>query len=486
MSAFRKHIESPESALRAVLSAAIEKPVSLDLSELSEADKKEIALLLVASIDALDTFQEHLETCRLEDAFHAAFINSDSYESLLKQEKIIAGYFEREQKHQIAISGISDIVRRVTQFTTIVESTNFVPDIASRLNLHASMIDRIGIRHQSLTDTLESATRHFNQLESASKRLTDLPNLRFDFGIKISTIAEMQTIASPIPKIFEQFNSVATHLRTFDLSDIVFNNTNAAIESASATVQAVNRFFGNSRRPDFQYARSEITEAEIEDDINEAEVAELEARYLLHEESSDLILVGNDAVDLITEQIKECVDSVVEKRLQKFKPLLERIELLANPNSFTEVLHDFSVLVSREHWKQFWRVKGSKFVPCPEAVANSLLSMYLGGRWHGTAFVGNELANGDGFMDIVVNFLGINSVVELKMVGAGWGIGYAESGIAQLDQYMANYDEEEAYLVVFDGRKTRSGRKLAERYDRTNGTINVVNIPIYFEPPTRK
>ena len=448
MSAFRTHLESSEAAMNAVLASSIEDSADVDLSKLTEADKKEIALALIASIDALDVFQERLENCSLEDAFHAAFLNSDSYVGLVKQEVKLSRYFKREQERQIAIHGISDFVRQASRFTTIADSTNFLPDIASRLKLHASMNDRIGIRHQSLTDTLDSATRHFARLDSVSKQLAKFSDLRLDFGINISTIVDMQLIASPIPDLFKEFNLVSAHLRSVDLSDIVFNDINTAIESASATIQATNRFFGSNRRPDFQHARFEISNAEIEDNIDEAEVAELEARYLLHEESCDLILVGNDAIDLIAERVEERLDRVVNERLQKYQTLFDRMELLANPTSFLEVLHDFSAIVRREHWKQFWRTKGSKFVASPEAVANSLLSMYLGGRWHGTAFVGNELANGDGFMDIVVNFLGINSVVELKMVGAGWGIGYAESGIAQLDQYMANYEEEEALSLI--------------------------------------
>ena len=486
MSAFRAQEASPQAALDAVIKISIESSQDFDISRLTEADKTVISQALLKSLETFDEFQTNLKTSSLEQAFYSAFTNSETYKSMVKHEKQLESYFDRERKLHGALHGISDFVRQATRFTTIVPTTRFLPDSVARLDLHASMIDRIGMRQDTISKAIESATRHVRSLEIASQQLSAFGNLQIELKASLTTLADIQSIVVPIPKLFENFDLLETRLRGFDLSEFVLGNASDAIESAGLTVQSTNEFFGNSHRPNYGSSRVATEDDDLASDIEQAEVAELEARFLLHEESSDLILVGNDAVNLITERVEQRVDAALEDQLAKYKPLFDRMKLLVNPASFLDVLHDFSELVRREHWKRFWREKGSKFVPAPEALANSLLSIYLGGRWHGTAFVGNELANGDGFMDIVVNFLGINNVVELKMVGAGWGIGHAESGIAQLDQYMANYGEEEAFLVVFDGRKTKTGRILNERYERENGTVNVVTIPIFFEPPTRK
>lgn len=110
--------------------------------------------------------------------------------------------------------------------------------------------------------------------------------------------------------------------------------------------------------------------------------------------------------------------------------------------------------------------------------------MFLHGHWAGLAFVGREIACGDGYVDLLVNFLGVDYILELKIVGAGWGIGYAKDGLDQLDTYMGKYSRPEAYLVVFDGRKTQAGEQMKNEYQLRNGTAHVVTVRVYEDAPS--
>ena len=116
-----------------------------------------------------------------------------------------------------------------------------------------------------------------------------------------------------------------------------------------------------------------------------------------------------------------------------------------------------------------WTQTGEAYVSKPERVAQAFLGLFLQGHWTGLAFVGKEIDNGDGFIDLLVNFLGVDYVVELKMLGGGYGIGHAKGGLDQLDAYMQNFQHQEAYLVVFDGRKTQQGEQLQPAYDLPHG-----------------
>jgi hypothetical protein len=83
-----------------------------------------------------------------------------------------------------------------------------------------------------------------------------------------------------------------------------------------------------------------------------------------------------------------------------------------------------------------------------------------------------------------VNFLGQDKVVELKMLGGGYGIGHAKGGLDQLAAYMQNYQSPEAFLVVFDGRKSRKGEQRSASYTMPHGRVHVVTVRVYFEAPS--
>ncbi len=70
------------------------------------------------------------------------------------------------------------------------------------------------------------------------------------------------------------------------------------------------------------------------------------------------------------------------------------------------------------------------------------------------------------------------------MVGANWSIGDVEGGLKQLNKYMHSENHNEAYLVVFDGRKTNKGKQLNKVYDLEHGRVHVVTSKIYWERPS--
>jgi len=157
------------------------------------------------------------------------------------------------------------------------------------------------------------------------------------------------------------------------------------------------------------------------------------------------------------------------------------MNILANPPSFKYCLEQCIKMISREFWKTYWKLEGKEFIPEPEKLAKSHLSLYLSGLSEGITFIGKEIKSGRGFIDLFISFLGRIYIIEIKIIGTSWGIGWAKSGIQQLEEYMDSYDKEEAYLVVLDGRKTERGTQLDKEYDLGDKKIYVVTAKIYRE-----
>ena len=140
-----------------------------------------------------------------------------------------------------------------------------------------------------------------------------------------------------------------------------------------------------------------------------------------------------------------------------------------------------AIELAKEFWNIFWQEPGKKFVPKPENLAKSHLGMFLKGKFSSIAFVGTEIGCGDGYVDLLVNFLGINYIVELKILGGSWGIGWSKEGLSQLARYMSIYETTESYLIVFDGRKTSKGEQLHNEYNLDNKIVHVISAKIYWE-----
>jgi len=248
-----------------------------------------------------------------------------------------------------------------------------------------------------------------------------------------------------------------------------FLKINDYISASSQIIADTNAFFREEGS-----LRANLTVQGVEEDIFIDDYENTKSST--HDSASGLLLTQNELI----EQIEEIIDETIEQRLSRYNALLDRMNFLADTPNFLTVLQDFALSISRTHWDVFWERRGKKFRAAPEFIAQTNLSLFLEGRFFGVAFAGREIASGDGYIDILVNFLGINYIVELKVIGLTKSIGWAESGLHQLDKYMQNFNVKESYLLVFDGRKTEKGRNLKEHYDLPNGRVNVIRVRIYF------
>lgn len=197
---------------------------------------------------------------------------------------------------------------------------------------------------------------------------------------------------------------------------------------------------------------------------------------------SELFIQDQTASSIISmSTISAEIKSTIREELVPHKRVLDYLNSFLNPKSFSDFIAEFCNFISRENWKGFWIKPGDEFVNSPERYGKYILSAFLQGRFGNIAFVGQEIESGGGFLDILVNFLGKNYIVELKVVGAGWSIGWAKSGIEQLKSYMDLCNEKEAYLIVFDGRKTERGEQLNRIYNIDDCKIYVYTPKIFFD-----
>ena len=175
----------------------------------------------------------------------------------------------------------------------------------------------------------------------------------------------------------------------------------------------------------------------------------------------------------------------MDEKLRPYANVLHRLERLSRAGTFGELLAAFATVAARDFWKSLWQKPGDTYLPSPERIAQAFLGFYLHGHGNGLAFVGREIGNGDGYVDLLVNFLGQDKVVELKMLGGRYGVGHAKGGLDQLDAYMQNYQSPEAFLVVFDGRKSQKGEQLSASYTLPHGRVHVVTVRVYFDAPSQ-
>lgn len=289
----------------------------------------------------------------------------------------------------------------------------------------------------------------------------------------------------PLPQIHDSLVEVT---RQIDSSGVlgpdILRLTDGVLRDSAGIVSAANDFFakeylrGTSVVSPTEAEETDLQSLEAAEDVHEAHDKSM---ILLHQAAEHVILVGSDTAISLRDEL----GVIVDERLKPYKHLLQRLSHLASPKSFLNMLKDFKEVFSREYWRTIWTEPGTRFLPRPESVTKMGLGMYLSGHWNGLAFVGQEIVNGDGFVDLLVNYMGYNYIVELKIVGSSWSIGTAKAGLEQLDAYMENYQERESYLVVFDGRRTSSGEQLDSEYKMSNGVVKVIVVRTYFDSPSR-
>jgi hypothetical protein len=293
----------------------------------------------------------------------------------------------------------------------------------------------------------------------------------------------MQRLVAPVPAIARALRETSERFKSAGLVPEALAAADEAIGRSFGVVVETNDYFSRDRvvaSPVLRPALPADASAEEREAFEAAADSTLSAEGILHDEAAGLVLVGGEATRLVA----DLVGSQIDDRLRPYENVLQRLERLSRAGTFAELLADFATVTAREYWKSLWQVPGETYVSSPERVAQAFLGLFLHGRWGGLAFVGREIGNGDGYVDLLGNFLGQDHVLELKMLGGPYGIGHSKGGLDQLNAYMGNLHSPEAFLVVFDGRKTQKGEQLKPTYDLPHGRVRVVTVRVYFEAPT--
>ncbi len=328
-----------------------------------------------------------------------------------------------------------------------------ISKLIPEMNLAVSVAD-------SYRGMIKEITRSTNSIVQILK---PVPN--FVDSIKQAT-ASYQVIA-------KEFSTLAESTRL----------SNLAVMDSQKIVRNTHKYFSQAA-PRLTIPKIGLSENLIEK--HETLIQEQENNeQILQDESNESILVTNtligDLSRIIRTDFKQDVKEVFNEIIAPYKPVLDRMNILANPPIFLHCLKQCLKKISRDYWRTYWKIKGNKYNPNPERLAKSHIYLYIEGFFGGISFVGDEIKSGDGFIDLFIYFLGQIYIIEIKIIGVSWGIEWAESGIQQLKEYMDAYDQNESYLLVLDGRKSDRGRQLKNRYDVGGKKVHVISARVYRE-----
>jgi tetratricopeptide (TPR) repeat protein len=177
------------------------------------------------------------------------------------------------------------------------------------------------------------------------------------------------------------------------------------------------------------------------------------------------------ADQMLHETLRRKPDQAVAKDLLE-KTDLERLKLTLEGNplpraltrtfsptthrAFLDYLRDFAKRATLNA-DSFWKKRSEdKLVQNPENAGRALLAQDIAAVCRGAAIYKETILAG-GRIDLILNVLGSEFVLELKMCGAGYPRDWAESGFEQLKQYMQARGATRSYLVVFDARASQEG-----------------------------
>jgi len=271
-------------------------------------------------------------------------------------------------------------------------------------------------------------------------------------------------------------NALLEASKSLSISTSTFRLFEDSLSASRQLVTQVNKAFSETRNLDFyiEEIKKSQTLCKLPGFVDLAEQNPEE--NLLFVQTNKIIQTQNSEIL----QLRQDVDDLKEY-IKGFPRLFERLRFFENPVDFLDLMDGFSKFISRSHWESFWVTPGDNFKENPESIAKLALGSFLEGRFGGLAFVGNEIGSGNGFVDILVSFLGVSYLLELKMLGASWPYSWARTGFKQVDSYMKFYQCPVAFLVVFDGRKTDRGQDFPEYEDLENGRVYFIKIPIFFK-----
>ncbi len=427
--------------------------LSDSIDSFSIEDINFLGLLLAEELEIAENYKESFQSgAPPHQAFAQAFKKSDFFEHTqrFRDSFFFSSAAMRAIRKQLepplgAIKSIQELVQ---------------PSLRNFEALHLFPIMESSFLRQ-LSEPTSAFAWHRKMLEEQTLFPRNLLPEFSDFRLGAAQYTSLQIASSRISEISQVLPSITRGLRLPHETDrpVLESLSQAVAWSAELSLNTGLYFRPTSRADD--------TES-IEDETKAASEA------ILHESATSSILYVNATVA----EVSELVEREVESRIQ---PLFERIQTLLSPPRFLDLLQQFAQSVTRNHWETFWIPDKSQMIPSPERFAQTILSIFIEGRVGQIAFVGREVRSGPGFVDVLVSFLGTEHLVEIKIVGGNHSIGWAESGLDQLDEYMTTSGKHRAYLLVFDGRRTQRGRNLERSYDLENGTIEVVTVRIAFD-----
>jgi len=444
-----------------------------ELDKLTNSDINTIALHYTKKLDVEEIYTELIKSGIIpQEAFFLSFKESKTYNSLDKTVKQIrqftksfqSPFLKLNQYASLTQTLVGNIQRMINPFQVAALQTKTIIDsYQNQARIFTSAFEKIAISQRNVFLKNQELFKSFELLQHRISSTAIVFN-------------QISVYKDNIAKQFESFRRF--RIEPIFTSELIFKLNESILQSRNI-VTFTNDYFSQY---DIKIIKNNISQTP---DIDNDELSKTINQYddfseceglALHTKTSEVVIGTNDLLIDIKEELRD-----FKALIKQYKPLLDRFNILLSPPSFLNIIREFAHYIASEYFSMFWSKPGENFNSNPESIAKGNLGMFLKGRFGDIAFVGTELMRGNGFIDLFVNFLGINYIIELKMIGVTWPISWVESGIEQLNNYMNTYNNNNSYLVVFDGRKTKKGKQLQEYYDVTNGRIHVIVIPIFHE-----
>lgn len=479
---------------------------NVETKKLTDLDKIDILSIISEELEIVELFKTQVTAgTNYSEAFYNAFLKSDYHQSLEKVYKgietlitpslAITKLNQTLLGNQSVLFSIQEASKAIPQKInpSIYDMAKYTPpyeSIQKSILAYNSLMKNIQfpLTSQLLTSRileqqrLIEQTKTFNDIfKMSSFNLEHLRSLSAHNKKLFEPISILSKRYTELNSIFGLTNNALTNLaRNLDFIKSAksinwtdqLNIVSKLISHSNVAINTTNDYFIDS------VAIKSVFNEGLElgsDEVEEITESVVQSETIIQDKAGSSIIIQNEYAQLLFNKI----DSLHDEQ-RKYKRVFDHFEQFLNPQAFSDFLDEFAGIVSREYWQQFWGKVGVKFKSAPESIAKSNLGMFLSGRFSNIAFIGQELMAGNGFVDLLINYLGINYLVELKVIGATTPISWAKSGINQLNDYMLKYNLNTGYLVVYDGRKTDRGEQLDDHYEVSNGRIYVKRIKIYY------
>jgi hypothetical protein len=145
------------------------------------------------------------------------------------------------------------------------------------------------------------------------------------------------------------------------------------------------------------------------------------------------------------------------------------------------LLKQFSLALRSKAINAFWvsRKKG-RLRQRPEAIAHSLLAMFLAAVLDGRGALFTEVGSGTGYVDLVVTLSRVAHLIEVKVLTRKF------EGPNQLASYMEMESRREGWLVVLDARPVNQQTSIQEKFVLPAGIVNTVVVNLNPVAPSRR